>query len=968
MMNSHASAVSFHLSLHPAMNIGLLWVLVLAAAGILVYWYMGQRRLLTPPMLAIVTIIRLAMVGLILLCLLRPSISWLRVKHESGSIWLVVDHSQSMSIKDGPHSRIMELQWACALGYLRANVYHDAMNRAATWASVLAQRLDTIDRELEAGGGRGGASAMRLRRQMTWWIKYTKRLVGHLSRWHSAQDVRSEFTSALSIVRHLRRKLASAAKQQRVFAGLDAAAKALLRASRALAGLATARDKAFLATHGKSPAVILALNRVGTMSRTELAMAALLARHPAAGKSLRGILATSHVHVVSFATQAYNAGRASASALGRLLKTAMNPTGSATDISAGLLMTADHMTSPDSSRVLVVSDGRQNLGPDPGPIARLLRARGAPTYTLCIGSEMNSPRVRIQAINAPTWIFKHQKMHAVALVSIRDLANHPVKVYLYRNGKRIATRTLLATSDHSVRAVRFSDTLDTPGVYRYQFRVGHITGSLFHGTVKKTFRVTVRRDKLQILLVDNQPRWAYQYLVNYFSRSGRVHLQAVLRHPATIAGITPARPVRASPHNPLYTASLLPRGKKGWEQFNLIILGDIPPHALPPADQQALSYAIETQGSSLMIIAGQNYMPQAWQGTDLAKLMPIRLTPAWVPSVMHAQERRGFTPLLTTEGVESDLSDLGIDRNRNSRYWQDMPRWYWHSAYTNARPNSQVLWTIGGTHGSANSSAADRQRALLATMGVGAGRVMYLASDQMWRMRSVDGHNLENAFLSQLTRWAAGTELPVGGKWVRFGTNRTRYHFGQTVHVRARILHTNLLPAAHLHFHVEAQLIHSRLASGQVGQVQSSPMVPSPGAPGFYSGVLAGLEPGSYSVTLKGDSVAKKLADDPTAVNRNEIIRIRAARNVEMLDPSADPHAMRQLASAGGGVMAPGPAFSILAAAMPPQKHTLRSVNTIGLLTNPRSGGTQVVQWLLMGVFAVLATSEWVIRKWKGLI
>lgn len=969
MTDTHTSAASSHFSLHPVLNVGLVAVLILATAAALIYWYIGQRRLLTPRALAAVAVIRLLMVGLILLCLLRPSMSWLRITHVAGSTWLLVDNSQSMSIKDGRHSRIMELQWACALGYLKPDIYHDSMYRAAVWASVLAQRLDTIRRELDSGAGRNGSSGTRLRRQMNWWVRNAGRLTRHLSRWTDAGTERTEFKAAIDIMRQAGRHLGARAGWHHAFANLDAALAGTQRASRKLNALAKARDDAFLARQSKNPAVILALNRVGAMSREQLAIAALLAEHRMEGKSLYKTLTAEHVHVVSFAAQAYSAGTAPASGLARLLRVTMNATGKATNISAGLLAAADHMNSPTSSRLLVVSDGRQNLGPDPGPIARLLLARGASTYTLCVGSGFSSPRVRIQAVNAPTWIFKHQKMHAVGLLSIRDLANHPVRVYLYRNGKRIATQTVLTTSAHCVRSVRFSDTLDTPGVYRYQLRIARIAGSLFHGRVQKSFRVTVRRDKLQVLLVDNQPRWEYQYLVNYFSRSGRVHLQAVLFHPVTIAGIAPPNPVRASPRNPLYTASQLPKGKKNWEQFNLIILGDIPPRALPPADQQSLAYAVETQGSSLIFIAGQNYMPQAWGGTGLAKLMPIRLAPAWAPSVMRTQERDGFTPLLTTEGVESDLSDLGIDRSRNTRYWRDMPRWYWHSAYTDARPNARVLWAIGSAAGGqTNSHVADRQRALLATMDVGAGHVMYLASDQTWRMRSVDGHNLENAFLSQLVRWAAGTQLPVGGKWVRFGTNRTRYHFGQTVHVRARILHTNLLPDAHLHFHVVAQLIHSHLDAEQVGQMQSSPMVATPGSPGFYSGVLTGLEPGSYSITLKGDAVGKKLADDPTAINRNEIIRIRAAKNLEMLDPSADPHAMEQLASAGGGVMVPGPAFSILAATMRPQKHTLRSVNTIGLLTNPHSGGTQAIQWLLMAAFALLATAEWVIRKRKGLI
>ncbi|MGC8560178.1 MAG: hypothetical protein ACP5O1_05800 [Phycisphaerae bacterium] len=969
MVSRHPPTSSFYASVHPAMNVWLVLILVCAAGGALVYWYMGQKRLLSPRALALVTAIRLAMILLIFLCLLRPSISWRRVQRVPGSLWLVVDHSQSMSIKDGPHSPVTELRWACALGYLKPGVYNDAADRAAAWADVLAQRLRNVSREIGAGGAEKRSGERQIRRQLEWWSKYASRLIGHLSTLRNADAVAHTFKSAQNIANRMEGHLRESTVHGNAYADLSSAASALNRASKQLTGMAEARDKAFLAAQGRDPDVILALNRVGGMSRTKLAIAALLSNRAQNGKSFAGLTAGEQVHVVSFAAHAYNVGRASPIALRNVLRNAMNPTGKATDITAGLMRATDEMKSPASSKVLVVSDGRQNMGPDPGPIARLLLARGTPTYTLCVGSGFDSPLVRIQAVHAPTWIFRHQKMHAVALVSIRDLADHPVKIYLSRNGKLIDSRTLLATSRHSVRTVRFSNTLNSPGVYRYQLRIGHIAGSLYRGKVQKSFRVTVRRDKLQVLVVDNQPRWEYQYLVNYFSRSGRVHLQAVLLHPATIAGVTPPKPIVASPSNPLYTASSLPTGKRAWGQFNLIILGDIPPHSLSAADQQALAYAVETQGSALVLIAGQNYMPGAWKGTALARLIPVKLKPVWAPSVMREQERSGFAPLLTPEGVESDLSDLGIDRSRNNRFWRDMPRWYWHSTFTDARPDARVLWMIGNSGGiGSNSGGGNHQRALLATMSAGSGRVLYLASDQTWRMRSDDGHNLENAFLAQLVRWSVGTQLPVGGKWVRFGANRTHYVFGQTVHVRARILHTNLLPDAHLQFQVRARLIHSRRNPKEVGAMQSAPMIAIPGSPGFYSGVLTDLKPGSYSITLKGDHVGQKLADDPTAVNRNEIIRIRPRKNLEMLDPAADPRAMEQLASAGGGVMVTGPAYSILAAAMPPQKHTLRSVNTIGLLTSAQSRGTAALQWLFMIFFAVLAAAEWIIRKAKGLI
>ncbi len=722
---------AWHASIHPVVNI---WLIVLVTAGTaaaLIYWYRGQRTLLSARALALVLALRLAMTAMIFVCLLSPAVSWVRQRHSAGSIWLVVDHSQSMSIKDGKHSKRMELRWACSLGYLPSDIYRDSADRTAAWAEVLGQKLAIYQRDLDNGAAQSHSERRRLLKDLAWWQKTAAAQANTLQHLSGGRSAGQTLAAAAQAISHLETKLARKASSQALsppdlsslIAGVENAVKVAQH-------LGQSADKAFLARHGSDAAVILALNRVGQMNRAQLALAALTVKKAGYGKSLFRAISHQQLHVVSFAARAYPAGRASAGNLAAKLKGAMNPTGLATNTATALFTAASHMSSPDSSQVIVVSDGRQNMGPDPGPIARLLRARGAPTFALCIGSGFTSPRARIQAVNAPSWVFKHQKMRAVALIDLTDLANHPVKVSLYRNGTLVANRTLLATSAHTTRSVRFSDALDNPGVYHYQIRLGHIAGAMYHGPITRSFRVTVRRDKLQVLLIDNQPRWEYQYLVNYFSRSGRVHLQAVLLHPATIAGVAPPPPVRASPKNSLYTASALPRGNAGWAKFDLIILGDIPPTALPPADQQALAYTVETRGSALMLIAGQSYMPGAWAGSDLASLMPVYLKRVWAPSVLRRQERRGFRPGLSAEGAESDLSNLGMDRSQNAHLWRDMTRWYWHSAYTNARPNAQVLWVIGsGAAGPSGMTSRSHRNALLSTMTLGAGRVMYLASD-----------------------------------------------------------------------------------------------------------------------------------------------------------------------------------------------------------------------------------------------
>ena len=42
----------------------------------------------------------------------------------------------------------------------------------------------------------------------------------------------------------------------------------------------------------------------------------------------------------------------------------------------------------------------------------------------------------------------------------------------------------------------------------------------------------MKKEKFQVLIVEDQPRWEYRYLANYLKRDKRVHLQTVLLEPA----------------------------------------------------------------------------------------------------------------------------------------------------------------------------------------------------------------------------------------------------------------------------------------------------------------------------------------------------------------------------------------------------------------------------------------------------
>jgi len=970
-----------HLMLHPVMPLWLLAIIALGALALIVYLYQQQRDLAPKRTITVLSLMRIALLLLLAIALAGPALQWTHRQTSPGQLWLVLDHSKSMGVRDVQAGQLYALRWACALG--RIPDYSDALDRAEAELSALTQQLRILNDQESHQTAVSRLQAQQQNRRslaaLQVWQGHLHSLINQLSRHTVASEVANDLRQISRTVRHITHR--SGADISDTGPGTQAYAAVNVRLGdvmRALQPLARNADQTFLAAHQSDVTLQAQLHHVLQLHRAQLALEMLSTTNNNGKPALARLLRKDAVHLVSFAGTAYTASLPPYGDAKSILQGDLNSTGNSTNISQALLTTASNIERSRRADVLVVSDGRANVGSNPAEIARLLAVHHVHTFTLCIGSDQAPPGASIDSIHAPRWIYKHQYLRATAIIHLRSLADKPITVELLQHGSVIARRVIVTHRADAYKSAQFKNMPPGPGVYAYRIKVLP-AATMSHAPVR-TFRVTVRRDKLQVLLIDGQPGWNYQYLVNYFSRSRRVHLQAVLLHPASVTGIAPPPPVVASPENPSYLAQKLPVGRKAWEAFDVIILGDIPGNTLSPVAQQGIAYAVQIKGAALVLIAGQEFMPQDWSRQPLRKLFPIKFNAVWPPALLRQENDNGFLPALTAQGAQSGLSQLGVDQRTDSAIWRSMPRWYWHSAYTQARTDARVLWGIvSGNHADSGDTGtiagfqAARRRALLTTMSIGSGRVMYLASNQLWRLRYVHGYNVEDVFLGQLLRWASGSQLPAGGKFVRFGTNHSSYNQGQNVIVQARILNDRLLPETALHFQTIATSIApaSRSAANSRGSspgVYSAAMLPQSGVPGYYSGLITGLPPGRYRITLRGGGVHARLTGDPTASVRSLTIRVKSAGNLEMLDTTSDPALMQQIARAGDGIALPGPFASILAGYMPPVKQVIKIPETSSLFAHPHRASTFWLHVLFLLTFTGLLTAEWLLRKSAGMV
>ncbi|HTV46807.1 MAG TPA: VWA domain-containing protein [Phycisphaerae bacterium] len=962
----------WHVVVHPAIPLWLIIFGMIIAVGLIVFLYFAQRG--SAPAWAIVplTLLRVALILLLGFILLQPSFQWINTQHMPGTLWLLLDRSKSMSFTDPQALPEERLRWACSLGYIPDSLWSDEFDRDLAQLNILRQLLqqqqDAVQNiPLAADNASRQKQIDSAVNALTQWRQKLGDLTDELSGRQGARMVNNDLASldqdTGALIDAIRQSGgAGLLSFSALLAGVDGAMRDLNDA-------AEAADQQFLSVHQSDPVVVDALNRVSAMSRSQLALEML---QNSQKQSLASVIAQNRVQVVSFAGGATSFPIPNNANANEILSSALSANGDSTNIASAFSTVAQAQTTPEPARVILISDGRQNVGDDPEPIARLLAADGIDTFTICIGSDRSPPSVQIDAVDAPQWVYKDQTVNATVAIHMQELMGRPITVQLLRDDKPIDRQVTFSDSDDDVKSVQFSDNPGDVGVYHYEVRVEPPQGVADQEPIEREFMVAVRRDKLQVLLVENQPRWEYQYLINYLSRNSRIHLQAVLENPAPVQGVQLPAPVQASPDNPSYMAQVLPQGNAGWGAYDLIILGDVGPDSINDADQQAIVYAVAQKGAALVLLSGQNAMPQAYNAQPLSDLIPVRLDQAWPPDILEQQDDQGFVPAITVEGAASDLAQFGANSTQNEALWAGMSRWYSHSAYTTARDNANVIWSLGGGNSPDQQAAGDEEniqedksQALLTEMNVGAGRVLYLASDELWRLRYVAGENVFDDFWAQVVRWCSGNDLPAGGKFVRFGTDKDTYTYGDPVHVAARVLGDNLLPLSGLTFQVTAT--PSGAATIET-QATSAPMLASNSGPGFYSGTLSGLPPGHYSIRLQGGGVDQRLRADPTAAAQQLTIQINPQPDLESLDPSSDPADMLRLASAGGGLMMPGAFANQLASLMPPLERTLDIPQETGFFVNMNSEFTHLLHILFLAIFVFLITAEWAIRKIAGMV
>lgn len=404
---------------------------------------------------------------------------------------------------------------------------------------------------------------------------------------------------------------------------------------------------------------------------------------------------------------------------------------------------------PNLRGVVLASDGDWTEGKPPVQAAARLRARGVPILAVPVGSPTRLPDVELLSVDAPTFGVAGKAVRIPFTIESALPREHVAVVSLRTSeGDEVTKEVRLAAMGRTSDAVVWKPkgtgdltlTLNVPA---------HPEETLLDNN-KLTTPISIREEKLKVLVVESYPRWEYRYLRNALSRDPGVEVSCLLFHP----GLS-----KAGGGNKDYIKQF-PAGLDELSKYDVVFLGDVglDDGQLTSEQCRLLKGLVEHQASGLVFMPGLQGRQFSLLETELGDLCPVALDPAQ-PGGWGSRTPNHFE--LTELGRRSLLTKLADTEEDNAEVWEGLPGFQWYAPVLRAKAGSDVLAVHKDI---ANESG---RIPLLATRTFGAGKVLFMGTDGAWRWRKGVEDKYHYRFWGQVVRWMAYQRNMAKGESMR---------------------------------------------------------------------------------------------------------------------------------------------------------------------------------------------------------
>ena len=548
------------------------------------------------------------------------------------------------------------------------------------------------------------------------------------------------------------------------------------------------------------------------------------------------------------------------------------PVEAATHIDESLNQLAVETSDLPVGAVVLLSDGGQNTSGTGGSgISRdalqALRNRHLPVHTVGLGQEESTRDVELEDASVAAGANPNARIAATVSFTQHGYAGRTATLTVRDRDKTLAAREINLAPDGRIQTEPLFFSAGPAGVKSLEFSVEPMAGEENQRNNAVTRPILVSDEKRRILYVEGEPRWEFKFIRRAVADDPAVQLVSMLR-------TSENKTYRQGIGSPDELADGCPSRPEDLFGYAGIVIGSVDVDYFTPLQKELLREFVDRRGGGILFLGGRSSLSDGGWGASSMK----ELLPAFLPDGRNNFRRNPATVELTAAGVDSPVTRLLDDPEKNAERWKKLTYLADYEDAGAPKPGATVL---------ASLNAGRRKLPLLITQSYGHGRTAIMATGGTWRwqMSEALGDPSHDLFWQQLLRWLAG-ESP--GPVTASIPARTLMDEGR-VQLTAQVRDKQFQPAADAH--VTARVV------GPAGVNALVDLTPSQDTPGLYEAEWTAEKPGTYVVEVAAESSGNRTHE----LGRDVLTFQRENGVAEQFHTGQNRRLLEQLSSETGG-------------------------------------------------------------------
>jgi hypothetical protein len=560
-------------------------------------------------------------------------------------------------------------------------------------------------------------------------------------------------------------------------------------------------------------------------------------------------------------------------------------------------------------------------------VATLFRAANLSVFALGVGTDKAEPDVQLADVMADSIVFVGDTIQIPFTLRLQELTSQTLKVQVRNaeNNAVLSEQTVTSQSGQDLASGTLTFNAEQAGNLRMVIEALPVPGEKLTENNSLQRTIEVRDQAIQVLLVQQSPSYEFRFLKSLLERA---------RQPGSPDKPTFTLTSVLLEGDPRYADQdksaerLLPVSFEQISKYDVIILGDIQANQIGIATLQAMERAVNQQGSGLMVIASDSTTYDSIANSTLQRLLPVEPTENDQDRASLLGEPSSFRWNMTPLGQTAPPLQLDADPTRNLALWQQLPTLHWFVDIGQPKPGS-LLWAVHP-----NTIGRD-SLPLLVAQYFGKGRVVVQGTDETFQWTSHFGDDVYyQRYWNQLIRWLARGKLS-GTTSAKLSFDRSEYRTGEMTGLALKFQGSVPLRDGE-NAEVLLQL--------EGGQRQPITLQRQGNDGSLYRASIPNLTVGKYRAVLTKPALQPPPAAEVVITPPlNELSRTRV-----------DWKAMRSLAETTQGKFLPITQWAQIAEILPAGKTIRLQPLPIIPLWN---------HWLVLTVFTVLISTEWLLRR-----